>query len=116
MNNNNADNNDKDIFDDLKKEKNKSKSIKNKNESKNNSSTSNSSSSNTNGNSNTSTNNETNLTINSKENKNRIQRSFYITPRLDRELEKLKAQTGRDKSELVRIALNHMVKNVEVKK
>ena len=115
MNNNaDADNNEKDIFDDLKKEKNKSKSKKNKNESKSN--TSNSSSSDTNTSSNASTNNETNFTINNKENENRIQRSFYITPRLDRELEKLKAQTGRDKSELVRIALNHMVKNVEVKK
>jgi len=112
--NNNAYNNDEDIFNELKKEKNKSKSKKNKKKPEGNSN--NSSSSKTNGSSNTSTNNKPNLTINSKENKNRIQRSFYITPRLDRELEKLKAQTGRDKSELVRIALNHMVKNVEVKK
>ena len=82
-----------DIFNELKKEKDKSKS----------------------NDTNPSSNTNTNFTIGSKKDKNRIQRSFYITPQLDRDLDKLKAKTGRDKSELVRIALSHMVENVKVK-
>lgn len=96
-----------DIFEELKNEKKKSEKKKNRTSEIDDNERDNKSQNN---------NTQSDFTIDSKENKNRIQRSFYITPQLDRELEKLKAKTGRDKSELVRIALKHMVKNAKVKK
>jgi len=45
-----------------------------------------------------------------------IQKLFYITPELDNFIEKLKKKTGRDRSEIVRIALTYFKENVEIKK
>jgi len=102
--NKNEKENEGDIFEELKKEKQQSDDSTN---------TSTEVSSNTDVN--TETDSEDKITINSLEKKEKVQRSFYISPQQDRNLEKLKARTGRDKSELVRIALDYMFENVEVK-
>lgn len=50
----------------------------------------------------------------SKEN-NRISRTFYINEQDDDYLEILSEKSGRDKSELVRLAIRYFYDNVEVK-
>ncbi len=52
--------------------------------------------------------NDSNIAISKKESTNHIQRIFYITPDLDKFINKLKKETGRDKSEIVRIALTYL--------
>lgn len=66
--------------------------------------------------SNSNINSDSNITIKKKINKadKHIQRLFYITPELDNFLEKVKKKTGRDKSEIVRMALSYLRDNLEI--
>lgn len=68
-------------------------------------------------NSNSDIDSNSNITIEKKERKTdqHIQRLFYITPELDNFLERLKKKTGRDKSEIVRLALSYLYDNIKIK-
>lgn len=55
------------------------------------------------------------ITITSKEKEEKLKRTYYIDPDNANKIDWASRKTGRDKSEIVRIALNYFFENAEIK-
>ena len=60
-------------------------------------------------------NSDVNVTISSKKEDKHIKRTYYIHKYQDKDITKLARKTDRDKSEIVRMAIDYFLDNVTVK-